>query len=102
MMCNSLARLGISLVVLVGLMLAGSPAALAQADDAALGEAVNAIEQLDAMRSSLAKTLEGSTAEPSLDTFKQVCKPVGLRARQLSQDRGWQVKQVAQKYRNPA
>nr|MDF0367068.1 DUF3365 domain-containing protein [Nodosilinea sp. TSF1-S3] len=34
--------------------------------------------------------------------MKQVCRPVGLRAMELSQDNGWQVKQIATKYRNPA
>jgi hypothetical protein len=34
--------------------------------------------------------------------MKQVCKPVGMKAMQLSQENGWQVKQVAKKYRNPA
>lgn len=37
-----------------------------------------------------------------MQTMKEVCKPVGMRAMQLSQEQGWQVKQIASKYRNPA
>ncbi len=77
------------------------PAALAQTDPSALTEAVGAIEALDALRSGLAGTLEGAADEPTLETFKQVCRPVGMQAQQLSQSHGWSVRQVATKYRNP-
>lgn len=69
---------------------------------AELSEAVRQIEQLDNLRSGLASTLEGTPAEPTVQTFKEVCKPVGMRAKQLSRENGWQVKQIAKKYRNPA
>ncbi|ANV85645.1 hypothetical protein AWQ21_10980 [Picosynechococcus sp. PCC 7003] len=62
--------------------------------------AVQAIEDLDQMRSELAKTID-PTAEITPQTMQEVCKPVGMKAMQLSQDNGWQVKQVAKKYRNP-
>lgn len=67
-----------------------------------LADAVQEMESLDAMRSSLASTLEGTDEKPTLETFKEVCKPVGMRAKQLSQEKPWNVKQVAAKYRNPA
>lgn len=67
-----------------------------------LGRAVQEIESLDAMRSGLASSLEGRTEEPTMQTMKEVCRPVGMRAMQLSQENGWQVKQIAKKYRNPA
>ena len=54
------------------------------------------------MRSNLAAYLEGTSQTPTAETMKQVCKPVGMKAKQLSQDNGWQVKQLAKKYRNPA
>ena len=54
------------------------------------------------MRSRLASSLEGTTEAPTLQTMQEVCKPVGIRAKQLSQENGWQVKQIAKKYRNPA
>ncbi|MEA5573521.1 DUF3365 domain-containing protein [Calothrix sp. UHCC 0171] len=66
-----------------------------------LVQAVQEIESLDAMRSGLASSLEGSTEVPTMQTMKEVCRPVGMRAIQLSQENSWQVKQIAKKYRNP-
>ncbi len=66
-----------------------------------LTQAVQEIESLDAMRTGLASSLEGSTEAPTKQTMKEVCRPVGMRAVQLSQENGWQVKQIAKKYRNP-
>lgn len=68
----------------------------------ALATAVQEIESLDAMRSELASSLDGMTTEPTMQTMQQVCRPVGMRAMQLSQENGWQVKQLSDKYRNPA
>ncbi|MEM9907632.1 MAG: DUF3365 domain-containing protein [Cyanobacteria bacterium P01_D01_bin.44] len=76
--------------------------AIAQADPAQLAKAVQEIENLDALRSGLAAYLEDESEPPTAETMKQVCKPVGMKAQQLSQDNGWQVKQMAKKYRNPA
>ena len=70
-------------------------------DSAALSKAVVAMEQLDQMRISLASSLEGRTEEPTIETMKQVCKPVGMRAVAIGKENGWQVRQVASKYRNP-
>ena len=67
-----------------------------------LVHAVQEIESLDAMRTGLASSLEGSTEEPTKQTMKEVCRPVGMQAIQLSKENGWQVKQIATKYRNPA
>lgn len=67
-----------------------------------LAKAVGEIENLDALRSGLASTLEGAKEPPTLDTMKEVCKPVGMQAQKLSKDNGWQVKQIANRYRNPA
>jgi hypothetical protein len=66
-----------------------------------LARAVQEVEALDAMRTRLASSLEGSTEAPTMQTMKEVCRPVGMRAIQLSQENGWQVKQIAKKYRNP-
>ena len=87
---------------MVLLLIANPSFANAQTDPAQLAKAVQEIENLDAMRSGLASTLEGSTTEPTMETMKEVCKPVGMRAMQLSKENGWQVKQIATKYRNPA
>ena len=67
-----------------------------------LVHAVQEIESLDAMRTGLALSLEGSIEEPTQQTMKEVCRPVGMQAMQLSKENGWQVKQIAPKYRNPA
>ncbi|WP_017292729.1 Tll0287-like domain-containing protein [Geminocystis herdmanii] len=66
-----------------------------------LVHAVQEIETLDAMRTGLASTLEGSTEVPTKQTMKEVCRPVGMKAMELSKENGWQVKQIANKYRNP-
>lgn len=66
-----------------------------------LAKTVQEIEALDAMRTALASSLEGSTEIPTMQTMKEVCRPVGMRAMELSQEHGWQVKQMAAKYRNP-
>jgi hypothetical protein len=58
------------------------------------------IRALNQMRESLAATID----TPAVDkgTFKRVCAPVGKRARELGQENGWAVQQLAKKYRNPA
>jgi hypothetical protein len=68
---------------------------------AVLAKAVDQMEQLDRMRISLASTLEGSSEEPTMDTMRQVCMPVGKRAMAIGKENGWTVRQVASKYRNP-
>ena len=105
-----LARLAVStlLPLLVGIVLvmARPNTALAAqvsppVDPAALSKAVLAMEQLDQMRISLASTLEGETEEPTMETMKEVCRPVGMRAVAIGKENGWQVRQVASKFRNP-
>jgi hypothetical protein len=89
------------------LLLAQAPAAAlavsgeAPVDPATLARAVDQMEQLDRMRISLASTLEGSTEEPTKDTMREVCMPVGKRAMAIGRENGWTVRQVASKYRNP-
>ncbi len=61
-----------------------------------------AIFTIDQMRSGLAGTLNGSTAPVDANTFAQVCKPVGMKAKQVGEENGWQVRQLAVKNRNPA
>jgi hypothetical protein len=101
-MIKALLRLlaGISMITL--LVIWHPAITQAQPDPAELAKAVEAIENLDAMRSGLAAYLEDAPAAPTAETMKQVCKPVGMKALQLSQENGWQVKQMATKYRNPA
>lgn len=73
----------------------------ASASPADLPRAVAAMEQLDQLRTQLASSLEGSSEEPTMDTMREVCKPVGQRAMAIAQENGWTVRQVASKYRNP-
>ena len=55
--------------------------------------------EIDSVRSSLAESLVSQVADA--ETFAQVCIPVRNRASELSERTGWQVKQMAVKYRNP-
>jgi hypothetical protein len=100
-MLPGLGRFVISLLLVLGISVWSAAPAHAQTNPAELAKAVEAIENLDAMRSGLASSLEGATTEPTLQTMKEVCKPVGMRAKQLGQENHWQVKQIASKYRNP-
>ncbi|MGK7925147.1 MAG: DUF3365 domain-containing protein [Spirulina sp.] len=75
--------------------------ARAQTDPAQLGKAVAAIENVNAMRSQLASTLEDRSEPITPQTFQEVCKPVGMRLKQTGQENGWQMQQIASKYRNP-
>lgn len=68
---------------------------------AAMADAVREVEAIDAMRSGLAASLPGGPT-PGRQVFAQVCKPVGARARQLAEERGWQVIQMAERHRNPS
>lgn len=101
-MKNLLITLLIACALSLGLWTANPSLAQAQTDPAQLGKAVQEIESLDAMRSGLASTLKDQSTPPTVETFKEVCKPVGMRAQQLSQENGWKVRQIAKKYRNPA
>lgn len=58
------------------------------------------VTEIDSLRSTLAKGIASQDADA--ETFVQVCKPVGMRAMALSEESGWEIKQVATKYRNPA
>lgn len=94
------------LIICASLLLVGWHPAIASAAPiiphaSELAKAVQEIESLDAMRTRLASSLESSTKEPTKQTMKEVCRPVGMRAIQLSQENGWQVQQIAKKYRNP-
>ena len=77
------------------------PPTLAPVEPAALARAVAAMEDLDRMRIALASTLEGRSEQPTLQTMKEVCKPVGMKAAAIGEENGWQVRQVAAKFRNP-
>lgn len=95
-------RITLGLGMAIALFVIQPFSAWADANPAELAKAVQEIEQLDRLRSGLASTLEGRTEAPTIETMKAVCRPVGMKAMALSQENGWQVKQMATKYRNPA
>lgn len=98
---NKIASFFLLTVTIALLLLTVSPAlALADTNPVELSKAVEEIEYLDQMRSGLAATLDKEIT-PDQGTFKKVCQPVGMQAKKLSQDNGWQVQQIARKYRNP-
>lgn len=101
-MIKSWARGLFTLFLTAVLLLSGSGIAQANVDSGTLSKAVQSIEELDSMRSGLASYLETDPEQPTAETMKKVCKPVGMKAQQLSQENGWQVKQISNKYRNPA
>lgn len=101
-MIKTWARGLFTLFLTVVLLLSGSGIAQANVDSETLSKAVQSIEELDSMRSGLASYLETDPEQPTAETMKKVCKPVGMKAQQLSQENGWQVKQISNKYRNPA
>jgi hypothetical protein len=93
-------RVVIVLLVLTSLVGLSLPA-VADIDPTEIGKAVTAVEQLDQMRTGLADTLLEVKSEPTIGTFKEVCAPVGKQAQAIAKENGWQVRQVALKYRNP-
>ncbi|GAB5550126.1 MAG: DUF3365 domain-containing protein [Sandaracinaceae bacterium] len=76
-----------------------APRQQAQTPEEARVEA--AIAAIDSMRSARAASI-GPEETIGAETFAQVCKPVGARARALSDSTGWTVRQAAVRFRNPA
>ena len=85
-----------------GVVLLGIAAVPGTQEHARIGDAVSEIEQLDALRSSLAGAFGDRGVPADQGTFQQVCRPVGMRAREIAERNGWTVQQLAAKYRNPA
>lgn len=56
------------------------------------------IEKNHKLRESLVSGVQGPVDSK---TFKAVCKPVGMKFKQLGKTSGWQIKQTSAKYRNP-
>lgn len=66
-----------------------------------LSQVVREIEQLDAMRASLARSFGDQGVAATRETFSQVCRPVAAQAQRLASENGWAVQQLAEKNRNP-
>ncbi len=71
-------------------------------NQSAVEERVEAeIASIDSLRIVQAASIQADE-EVTGETFERVCKPVGIRAKQLASETGWTVRQAAVKYRNPA
>lgn len=65
-------------------------------------EIFSKLQSLNQMRESLASTLDGkSPSEINEDTFKVVCMPVGKELKRWAEEKGYQVRQISHKNRNP-
>ncbi|MBK6485979.1 MAG: DUF3365 domain-containing protein [Gemmatimonadetes bacterium] len=94
------------LVVLSGLSFAAAivgaqGATRAGAPNVQLARAVAEVEQLDALRSTLARTFAAGGVSATDSTFDQVCKPVKMQAMSVAKANGWSIAQLAERYRNP-
>lgn len=67
-----------------------------------LTSAVEEIERLNSMRSNLAVSFEKEDIPADKETFRRVCKPVGMEMKRVAKENGWKIVQMAEKYRNPA
>jgi hypothetical protein len=80
---------------------AHSESAVKRVDAKLLADAVLVAEEIDAMRSALASTIDPKEMEVDQETFAMVCRPVGMRAKKIAKEKGWEFRQLAIKYRNP-
>jgi hypothetical protein len=67
-----------------------------------LPKAVAEIERINGLREGLAGAFGERGVPATAETFGEVCRPVGMQAKQLAASTGWTVRQLAAKYRNPA
>jgi hypothetical protein len=81
--------------------LANSESTVERVDSELLADAVRVAEEIDSMRSALASAIDSEEMEVDRETFSMVCKPVGMRAKKIAKEKGWEFRQLALKYRNP-
>jgi hypothetical protein len=62
-------------------------------------QVMDAIARLDAMRRSLSASVPDGGVDT--ETFASICRPVGIRAKEIGEETGWTVRQISHKYRNP-
>lgn len=65
-----------------------------------IARAVQEIEGIDALRSSLARTFAAGGVAATDSTFAQVCKPVKGEAMRVAKETGWSIAQLAERNRN--
>lgn len=66
-----------------------------------IARAVEEIEAIDALRSSLARTFAAGGVAATDSTFAQVCKPVKGESMRVAKETGWSIAQLAERNRNP-
>lgn len=59
------------------------------------------LSSFNKMREGLAATLDGRTEKITQETFSEVCLPVGKALKEWGLKKNYQVRQIAEKYRNP-
>lgn len=65
-----------------------------------IARAVQEIEAIDALRSSLARTFAAGGVAATDSTFAQVCKPVKGESMRVAKETGWSIAQLAERNRN--
>ncbi len=65
-----------------------------------IARAVEEIEAIDALRSSLARTFAAGGVAATDSTFAQVCKPVKGESMRVARETGWSIAQLAERNRN--
>lgn len=96
-----------TLLLAVGALAAGAARAPAGAQEPLppadrTAAVVRAVEAIDGMRSSLARTFSEGGTEADRETFRAVCRPVGQRARRVAGEHGWRFEQLSRKHRAPS
>lgn len=66
-------------------------------DDSFISQAANAAESVDQMRRALVKAVP---VKVTAETFKAVCKPVGMHAKAIAAKKKWLFRQTSNKNRN--
>lgn len=75
--------------------------AITLAAEKEIEEAFLKLSSFNSMREGLAATLDGRTEKITENTFNEVCAPVGKALKEWGLKEKYQVRQIAEKYRNP-
>jgi hypothetical protein len=89
-----------SFLIAGAVVLTGSAIFMRPAANDEVARAVAEVERLNDLREALAQKFAAAPAA-TRERFAEVCQPVGLETQKLATATGWQVRQLAVKYRNP-
>lgn len=98
---HAIAAAGLCLTAATPALLGAQRTSRPELPAAAVARAVEEVEQLDALRSTLARTFAAGGVAATESTFAQVCKPVKAQAMRMAQQHGWVIAQLAERNRNP-